>query len=55
MNEDFAHKSWIEHHATLAQGIDRAVASLAASMKVLHDKQFAAPWRAPQTCDGKAC
>jgi hypothetical protein len=47
MNEDFATKAWADNHATLSNGIHRAIQTVAHSLKVLNDKQFEAPWRQP--------
>lgn len=47
MNEDFSSKAWADNHATLSDGIARAIRTALDSLKVLNAKQFDAPWRQP--------
>ncbi len=45
MNEPFSTKAWADDHATLSNGIARAIRTTLDSLKVLNAKQFDAPWR----------
>jgi hypothetical protein len=47
MNEDFSTKAWADNHATLSDGIARAIRATTDSLRVLNAKQFDAPWRQP--------
>ncbi len=51
MNGEFSRPERRGHQSGLAHGIDRTIAAFSAAMKVLNEKQFAAPWRVPQTCE----
>lgn len=54
MNEDLATRAWAEHHGKLSQGIADAAHAIMASMKVLQEKQYDAPWRRSSACDKAA-
>jgi len=45
MNEDFSKRDWADNHATVSDGIHRALRTIMHSLKVLNEKQFEAPWR----------
>jgi hypothetical protein len=47
MNEDFATKAWADKHAQFSRSVVSAARTITDAMKVLHAKQYDAPWRQP--------
>lgn len=54
MNEDFATREWGERHGQLSQGIADAAHAIMESLRVLHEKQYGAPWRRATPCRDSA-
>jgi hypothetical protein len=54
MNEDLATRAWADNHAKLSDGVVQAAHAIMQSLRVLHEKQYNAPWLRPDARRGSA-